>query len=154
VVTREVAPNPHEKEIDLDVQSALTFAADHSKGVLLTVKKDGLPHASNILYATFDNAVHVSVTEDRVKTGNVRRDPRAALHVSSENFWSWVVLEGDVRLSDVTLAPDDDAARLLRRVYETIAGPHPDWDEFNEAMISERRLVLSVFPARAYGQIR
>lgn len=137
----------------MELQRALTFAADHSKGVLLTIKESGLPHASNILYATFDGAVHVSVTDDRVKTENVRRDPRAALHVSSEDFWSWVVLEGDVHLSPATSHPEDEAAALLRRVYETIAGPHPDWDDYNRAMISERRLVLTLAPFRAYGQV-
>lgn len=138
----------------MDLRRALAFAADHSKGVLLTIKPSGLPHASNILYATFDGAVHVSVTDDRVKTANVRRDPRASLHVSSDNFWSWAALEGDVRLSAVATHADDDAAALLRRVYETIAGPHPDWDDFNRAMIYERRLVLSLLPSEAYGQLR
>lgn len=33
-------------------------------------------------------------------------------------------------------------------------GPHPDWDEFNQAMIDDRRLVVSIHPERAYGQIR
>lgn len=137
----------------MDVQKALEFAAGRPKGVLLTIQADGMPHASNVLYATFDDALHVSVTDDRVKTTNVRRDPRAAMHISSEDFGNWAVLSGDARLSDITTHPDDEAAAGLRRVYETIAGPHPDWDEFDRAMISERRLVLSILPARAYGQI-
>lgn len=138
----------------MEMDRALAFAGEHSRGALLTIQPDGMPHASNILYATFDDAVHVSVTDSRVKTDNVRRDPRAALHVSSENFWNWVVLEGHVRVSGITNDPDDEPAALLRKVYETIAGPHSDWDDFNRAMIEERRLVLSVLPTRAYGQIR
>lgn len=137
----------------LDLQPALAFASDHSRGVLLTIKRDGLPHATNIAYATLDGAVHVSVTDDRVKTANVRRDPRAALHVSSSNFWNWVVLEGEARLTEVTTDPDDEPAAFLRRVYQAVAGPHPDWDDFNRAMIADRRLVLSVVPDRAYGQL-
>lgn len=138
----------------MDTNEALDFAADHSKGVLLTIHADGMPHASNVLYATFDGAVHVSVTNDRVKTRNVRHDPRAAMHITSEDFGSWLVLEGEVRVSGITNDPDDERAALLRRVYETIAGPHPDWDDFNRAMIEERRLVLSILPARAYGRLR
>lgn len=138
----------------MDLDRALAFAGEHSKGALLTIQANGMPHASNILYATFDDALHVSVTDARVKTHNVRRDPRAAMHVSSEDFWSWLVLEGDVRVSGITNDPGDEPAALLRKVYETIAGPHPDWDDFNRVMIEERRLVLSVLPTRAYGQIR
>ncbi|MFW5904874.1 MAG: PPOX class F420-dependent oxidoreductase [bacterium] len=136
----------------MDLQSAIDFAADRSKGVILTIKANGLPHASNIVYATFDGAVHASVTDRRAKTANVRRDPRAALHVSSDDFRSWVVLEGDVRLSPVATHPMDEAATMLRRVYEAIAGPHPDWDEFDRAMIDQRRLVLTIQPEGVYGQ--
>lgn len=138
----------------MDPARALDFAADHRRGVLLTIKANGLPHASNILYATIDGAVHISVTDDRVKTRNARRDPRGALHVASDDFWGWVVLEGALRLTEVTTDPEDATARTLRQVYEAIAGPHPDWDEFNQAMIAERRLVLSIDVEKAYGQVR
>lgn len=138
----------------MDVESALSFAGDRHQGALLTIQRDGRPHASNIMYAIFDGAAHVSVTDTRVKTSNVRRDSRAGLYVSAHDFWNWAVLEGTARLSDVTTDPDDAAAALLRRVYEEISGPHPDWDEFNEAMISDRRLVLSVDVDNAYGQLR
>lgn len=136
----------------MDLDRALSFAADRSWGVLLTVKADGFPHASNIGYATFDGGIHVSVTENRVKTTNVKRDPRAALHVTSSDFRQWAVLEGKARLTDVTTDPGDEAAALLRRVYQTIAGPHPDWDDFDRAMIADRRLILSVDVTKAYGQ--
>ncbi|HEX2153312.1 MAG TPA: PPOX class F420-dependent oxidoreductase [Acidimicrobiia bacterium] len=138
----------------MDLDRAVAFAADSHRGVVLTIGADGRPHASNIGYAILDGAAHISVTDDRVKTANVRRDNRASLHVASPDFWSWVVLEGEGRLTSVTVDPDDDAAVMLRRVYESISGPHPDWDEFNQAMIADRRLVLSVVPARAYGQVR
>lgn len=138
----------------MDLDRAVAFAAESHRGVLLTIGADGRPHASNIGYATFDGAVHISVTDSRVKTANVRRDPRASLHVSSQDFWSWVVLEGEARLTEVTVDPHDEAAEMLRRVYQEIAGPHPDWDEFNQAMIDDRRLILSVVPSRAYGQLR
>lgn len=138
----------------MELEQAVAFASGRSKGVLLTIQRNGMPHASNILYATFDDRFHVSVTDSRVKTGNVRHDPRAGLYVSSEDFGSWVVVEGDVHVSGITNDPDDEPAARLRRVYETIAGPHPDWDEFNRVMIDERRLVLSIQPTRAYGQMR
>ncbi len=134
------------------INSALGFARSHSKGVLLTIKGDGVPHASNIVYATFDGAVHVSVTDGRAKTVNLRRDPRAALHVTSPDFGRWVVLEGRARLSQITETPGDAAGILLRRVYEAAAGPHPDWDDYDRAMIADRRLVVSIPVTHAYGQ--
>lgn len=137
----------------MDLERALDFASGRSRGVLITLKGDGRPQASNIGYAVWEGAAHISVTDDRAKTANLRRDPRASLHVTSDDFWKWVVLEGEARLSPVTTDPDDEAAALLRRVYETIAGPHPDWAEFDQAMIAENRLVVSVAVERAYGQL-
>src|SRR4051794_7636855 len=70
-------------------------------GVLATIKRDGRPQLSNVGYAWDDGLVRVSVTADRAKTGNLRRDPRVGLHVSSRDFWTWVVVEGTAELTAV-----------------------------------------------------
>src|SRR5680860_1649521 len=106
----------------MEIDPALEFAAGYNRGVMLTVKRDGRPQASNVNYAVFDRAIHVSVTEGRAKTNNLRRDPRGALHVASDDFWSWVVLEGNAEMSSIPARPEDAAAALLRRVYEEAAG--------------------------------
>ena len=137
----------------MEIAPAVEFIVGTTRGVLLTIKPDGRPHASNVTYAVFDDAVHVSVTDSRVKTANMRRDSRVSLYVGASDFWRWVVVEGDAILSPVVTRPDDAVARLLRRYYETAAGPHPDWDEFDSAMIEERRLVVSFRPDAAYGQL-
>lgn len=137
----------------MEIGPAVEFIGGTTRGVLLTIKPDGRPHASNVTYAVFDDAVHVSVTDSRVKTANLRRDSRVSLYVGASDFWRWVVVEGDAILSPVAARPDDDAAGLLRRYYETAAGPHPDWDEFDSAMIEEERLVVSFRPDAAYGQL-
>jgi len=149
-VQRKSGPD---KENELELARAIEYATPRHRGVLLAIQANGMPHASNVVFATFDDALHVSVTDDRVKTRHVRRDPRAAMYVLGDDFNSWVVIEGDVTLTPVTTHPEDDAARMLRRVYEEIAGPHPDWDEFDQAMIADRRLVLTIHPTRAYGHV-
>lgn len=139
----------------MDLAAAIAFAARDTRGLLLTSRPDGTPHASNITYATLDDAFHVSITDSRVKTRNLRRDPRAGLYVGFADFGNWVVVEGKATLTEVTTSPDDQAAAMLRRVYEAAAGkPHPDWDEFDRAMIEDRRLVASIHPENAYGQLR
>lgn len=137
----------------MELDAAMAFVADRTGGVLITIRGDGRPQASNIRYATWDRSVHVSVTDDRAKTKNLERDARGALHVTSDDFWSWMVVEGTAEVAPVTTDPSDDTARLLRRVYESVAGPHPDWDEFDQAMITDRRRVVSLRVDRAYGQL-
>ncbi len=138
----------------MKVHTAMEFAGRHHKAVLATVRSNGLPQMSNVLYSTIDGAVWVSITDGRAKTANLRREPRAALHVTTDDFSSYVVMECDAELSPVAGHPDDDTIAQLRRLYRNVSGEHPDWDEYDQAMIDDRRLVLKMFPVHAYGVLR
>ncbi len=138
----------------MDRSEADAFLAANTKGVLLTIRGNGRPQASNIVYTYADGVIRISVTNNRAKTRNVVRDPRASLHVTSDDFWAFVVAEADVELSDVTREPGDVAGRELAEVYEAISGgPHPDWDEFHAAMVAEERRVMRLCVTHVYGQL-
>ncbi len=146
-------------DVDMDLDTALAFAAEHRHGVLVTLKRDGRPQSSNITYAVRDapagSVAMISVTDDRAKTRNLRRDPRVSLHVNAPDFYSYAVLEGTASLSPVAAEPGDETCLLLREVYVAASGEeHPDWDEFDAAMVADRRLVVSVHAERAYGMLR
>jgi PPOX class probable F420-dependent enzyme len=139
---------------DVDPQ-LLGFATDRHRGVLVTLKRDGRPQLSNIGYVLDPDSrvARVSVTADRAKTRNLQRDPRASLHVTSEDFWAWAVLEGDAELTPVTSDPHDATAEGLVDYYRAISGEHPDWDEYRRAMVAERRLLVELHVTHAYGQL-
>lgn len=139
----------------LSPADARRFLAERHWGVLVTLKaSDGRPQLSNVGYALLDDRIQVSVTETRAKTANARRDPRVSLHVSSQDFWTYVVAEGDAELSATTTVPGDKTGDALLRLYQATAGkPHPDVDEFFQAMVDERRLVLSFAITRLYPTV-
>lgn len=125
-------------------------------GVLATLRRNGRPQLSNITYH-FDPArdlVRISVTGDRAKTRNVARDPRVSMNVSSSDFWSYVVLEGEASVSPVAADPADATVEELVDQYRSIRGEHSDWQEFRQAMIDQQRRVLSFTVQRSYGLIR
>jgi uncharacterized protein len=131
----------------------LAVIADNSLGVLATVKRDGRPQLSNVSYY-FDArsmAVQVSVTEPRAKTRNLRRDPRASLLVGSDDGWSYAVAEGHAELTPPAAAPDDDTVEALITLYRNIAGEHPDWDDYRQAMVTDRRVLLTLPITHVYG---
>jgi PPOX class probable F420-dependent enzyme len=135
----------------------LAFVADHNRGVLTTIKRDGRPQLSNVGYA-WDSTdgtglIRVSVTDDRAKTRNLRRDPRLSLHVTSADFWTWVVVEGTAELTPVAADPHDATVEELIAYYRGTAGEHPDWDDYRRAMVADRRLVVRFRPEHAYGQV-
>jgi len=129
----------------LTMDDARPFVADHHRGVLATLKSsDGRPQLSNVAYALIDGEIRVSLTDTRAKTGNMRRDPRVSLHVTSDDFWTYVVVEGTAHLSPVAREPGDTTCQRLLELYEAISDrPHDDPDEFHAAMVDERRLELS-----------
>jgi PPOX class probable F420-dependent enzyme len=134
----------------------LGFVAEHRLGVLATITPDGRPHLSNVGYAYDRTAgfIRVSVTDDRVKTRNLRADPRVSLHVASKDFWTWVAVEGTAELTAVAAEPHDSTVEELITYYRGTAGEHPDWDEYRAAMVADRRLVVRLRPERTYGQFR
>ena len=139
---------------DMDLDRALCFAVEHRRGVLVTQKRDGRPQLSNIMYeVSADGTVRVSITADRAKYKNLARDPRASLHVTSDDFWAYAVLEGDVELSPVATSPDDATVDELVEVYRSMAGEHEDWGAYRTAMVHDRRLVVRLHPTHTYGML-
>jgi PPOX class probable F420-dependent enzyme len=136
----------------MSLEQASTFASQRRHGVLVTLRRDGRPQLSNILYFPGANGtIRISVTDSRAKTNNLRRDPRASLHVSRDDFFAYVVLEGDASLSPVATAVDDAVVDELVEMYRLAQGEHPDWDEYRRAMVDDKRIVLTLTPTHAYG---
>jgi PPOX class probable F420-dependent enzyme len=140
----------------MDLAQAVAFAQSRNQGVLITIRRDGRPQVSNITYLMEpDGSTRISVTEDRAKTKNLRRDHRAQLYVLGDSFWQYAVLDGTAQLSPPAADPNDEVVDELVEVYRSIRGEdHPDWDEYRRAMVEERRVVLSFRPATAYGLLR
>lgn len=131
----------------------LALLADNSLGVLATIKRDGRPQLSHVVYH-FDPrtlTVEISVTEPRAKTRNLRRDPRVSLLVSAEDGWAYAVAEGDAVLSAPAADPHDDAVEALVDLYRRISGEHPDWDDYRRAMVADRRVLLRLPVTHLYG---
>jgi PPOX class probable F420-dependent enzyme len=137
----------------MQLDDALSFAAVRRNGVLVTLKRDGRPQLSNIVYDLADGVARISITADRAKYANLRRDPRASLYVSRDDFWGYVVLEGDAELTSVAEATDDDTVDQLVELYRTISGEHPDWDDYRRAMVADRRVLVSIAVTGAYGMV-
>lgn len=131
----------------------LAVIADNALGVLATIKGDGRPQLSLVTYHLDPRApaIEVAITEPRAKTRNLRRDPRASLMVSSDDGWAYAVAEGDAVLTAPAAADDDETVEALVNLYRSIAGEHPDWDEYRRAMVLDRRVLLRLPITHLYG---
>ena len=132
-------------------EALLDLLSSHQRGVLVTIKRDGRPQLSNVAYAFADGVLKVSVTDDRAKVNNLRRDPRASFHVARDDFYAYAVAEGVAELSPVAADPSDATVEELVETYRAVAGEHPDWDDFRRAMVKDQRLVVRIPVEHVYG---
>lgn len=134
----------------VELESAYAFLRQRHNGILATIKRDGRPQLSNVLYLLDDDGrIKVSVTQTRAKTHNLRRDPRATLHVQGRDWYEFLVVDGVTELIE-----GPAVGQALRDVYRKIRGEHPNWDEYDAAMVKDQRLLLSISIDHAYGTIR
>ena len=135
----------------------VALASARNIGALATIKRDGRPRLSTVNF-TLDLATttaRISVLDGRAKVHNLRRDPRASIFVTSPDGWAYAVLEGKVELSPVAMASDDQTVEELVEIFRFIRGEdHPNWDEYREAMVADRRLVARLRVEHAYGLTR
>lgn len=137
-------------------EALLGLIADHQRGVLATIRRDGRPQLSNVNYAYDRDArmIRVSITDDRAKTRNLRRDPRASFHVTTADGWAYAVADGTAELTPVAQQPDDAPVEELVELFRAVQGEHDDWDDYRAAMVRDKRLVLRLAVERVYGMPR
>ena len=130
-----------------------TLLAGSRLGVLATIKADGRPQLSPVtpFYDREAERLHISTTQGRAKTANLRRDPRAALEVTSPDGRSWATAEGTVTLIGPGTDPHGPEVEALVDYYRRAAGEHPDWDEYRSAMVADRRVLVTMTVEHVYG---
>jgi PPOX class probable F420-dependent enzyme len=137
----------------VDIDTALEFATSQPRSVLITVRSNGRPQSSNVLHQVLDGQLRISITSTRAKYKNLVREPWAALHLTTPDFWGYAVIEGDVTLDPPAERPDDATVEALVDYYRAMRGEHENWDEYRAAMVEQHRLLARVTPTRAYGAL-
>ena len=129
----------------MDLDEARAFLREHHRGVLATKRGDGRPQMSVIAVGVDDQGCAVvSTREDAYKVRNVRRDPRVSVCVTSDDFGTWIQIDGTA-----TIVSLPEAMEPLVEYYRNVAGEHPDWDDYRRAMEEQRRVLLRLDIERA-----
>jgi PPOX class probable F420-dependent enzyme len=126
-------------------EQLLDFIRDRHRALLITTRGDGGPQASPVSCGVDDHGrIVVSTYPERAKTGNARRDPRVSVVILSDDFdGPWVQVDGACEVLDMP-----DALEPLVDYYRSIAGEHPDWDDYRAAMERQGKSLLRVTPVK------
>ncbi|MFL6128203.1 MAG: PPOX class F420-dependent oxidoreductase [Mycobacteriales bacterium] len=129
----------------MDTSEALDFLRRHHRGVLATTRSDGRPQLSPVTAGVDDGGrVVISTRETAYKVRNLRREPYAwYCGVTDRFFGDWVQVEGPVEIVSLPEAMDQ-----LVAYYRSIAGEHPDWDDYRAAMVRDKRVIVAITPER------
>jgi PPOX class probable F420-dependent enzyme len=119
----------------------LAFLRTRHHALLLTYRQDGSPQLSPVSAGVDPQGrVVVATYPQRAKTKNARRDERVSLCFLSEDWdGPWVQVDGTAEVLDVPEALD-----AFVDYYRSIAGEHPDWEEYRAAMVKQGKSLVRV----------
>ncbi|MCI0900204.1 MAG: PPOX class F420-dependent oxidoreductase [Chloroflexi bacterium] len=128
------------------------FATENHQGVLTCFRRNGMPQMSIVTCGAYRDGVAFSTTADRAKLLNLQRDSRCSLMISKQDWWGYVVLEGRATILSQENTAADDLRDALRDVYRAATNQdHPNWEEYDQAMVADRRAAVIVVPDHIYG---
>jgi PPOX class probable F420-dependent enzyme len=129
----------------VDTDALLEFIRPRHHMLLITRRHDGTPQVSPVSGGVDgEGRIVISSYPERAKSANIRRDAQAGVVVLSDD-WNgpWVQADG---IGEVIELPD--AVEPLVEYYRSIAGEHPDWDEYREAMREQGKCLIRITPER------
>jgi PPOX class probable F420-dependent enzyme len=122
-------------------EQLLEFLRPRSHALLATRRRDGGPQLSPVAAGVDGQGrVLVSTYPARAKVRNARRDERVSLCFLSDDWDdAWVQVDGTAEVLELPEALDDFVA-----YYRSIAGEHPDWEDYRAAMLRQGKVLLRV----------
>ena len=140
----------------MEFEEARGFLESNHRGVVNTHQRNGAVQSSIVVTGVHDGTVaFVSVNGGSAKVRNLRDDPRCTLLAVTDDWSSYVTVEGRVRLYDDDNTGAEELRLLLRDVFKACGdGTHSDWEEYDRIMRRQRAVVVLVQPERVYGLLR
>ena len=137
-------------------EDARPFMEKNHRGVISTYQANGAMQTSIVVCGAYQgNAAFVIVYGKSAKTRNLRRDPRCTVMAVDNDWRGYTVVEGQAQLLDYRNTPAEEFRVLLQEVFRACGDKdHPDWEEYDQAMVKQDAVVVFVKPERVYGMLR
>ena len=139
----------------MEFEDVKSHFENNHRGVITTFQADGAGHSSIVVCGAYQGtAAFVIVRGSSAKTRNLRRDPRCTVMSVSDNWRTCAIVEGKATLMDYHNTEAEKMRVELREVFRACGDKdHPDWDEYDEAMVKQDAVIVLVKPDRVYGKM-
>lgn len=123
----------------------LDFVRPRHRMVLTTFRADGSLQSSPVTGGVDgEGRIVIASYPQRAKSANIRRTGRASVTVLSDEFnGPYVQVDGDAEVVDLPAAVD-----ALVEYFRAVAGEHPDWAEYRQAMVDQGKCLIRLVPRR------
>lgn len=140
----------------MEFEDARPHFENNHRGVITTFQANGAAHSSIVVCGAYQgNAAFVIVRGSSAKTRNLRKDPRCSVMSVSDNWRTCVVVEGQATLMDYRNTDAEKMRVELREVFRVCGDKdHPDWEEYDQAMVKQDAVIVLVKPERVYGKLQ
>jgi PPOX class probable F420-dependent enzyme len=127
----------------VDREQLLDFVRTRHRVTLVTTRRDGRPQISPVTAGVDESGrIVVSTYPDRAKAINARCDHAVSVLVLSDDWdGPYVQVDGTAEVLDMPAAQAEDA---LVDYFRCIAGEHPDWDEYRQAMRRQGKSLIRI----------
>ncbi|GAC1593368.1 MAG: PPOX class F420-dependent oxidoreductase [Acidimicrobiales bacterium] len=135
-MARNVATNT-----TVDRAALLEFLRSRHRVILTTMRCDASPQASPVSAGVdAEGRIVIATYPERAKVANLRRNPNASvLALSDEWNGPWVQVWGTGEVLDLP-----EGLEAFVEYYRSIAGEHPDWDEYRKAMLAQGKSLIRI----------
>ncbi|MEC9279525.1 MAG: TIGR03618 family F420-dependent PPOX class oxidoreductase, partial [Chloroflexota bacterium] len=139
----------------MEFEDARPFMETNHRGVISTLQRNGAVQTSIVVCGAHEGkAAFVSVRGNSAKVRNLRRNRQCTVLSVSDDWRGCVAVEGQAQLFDLRNTPAEELRVLLRAVFQACGDKdHPDWEEYDRAMVEQDAVVVLVPPDRVYGRI-
>jgi PPOX class probable F420-dependent enzyme len=130
---------------DVDLESLLEFVRPRHHMIITTWRSDGGVQNSPVSGGVdSEGRLVIATYPERAKVHNVRRAGKASALVLSDDFGGpWVQIDCTAEVLDIP-----EAIEPLVEYFRSIAGEHPDWEEYRQAMVVQGKSLLRLTPTR------
>ena len=127
------------------------FLKANHRGVLTTHRASGGLQMSIVTTGLYAGGVAHSTTDSRAKYKNLRRNPKCSLLVSAEAWRPYLVIDGEATLMSAGNTDPEKLRLAFRDLYRSQGREHPNWAEYDAAMVADRRVIIIVMADKVYG---
>jgi PPOX class probable F420-dependent enzyme len=125
----------------VDRGELLDFLRPRHHGLLSTTRSNGRPQLSPVACGVdAEGRILVATYPERAKSHNARRDERVSICVVSDDWnGAYVQVDGRAEVLDMP-----EAEEQFVEYYRSIAGEHPDWDDYRQAMHRQNKSLIRI----------